>query len=288
MSPQPFKLSKIEQVINENYAGIHVLQIERNECDRVFSVISNERPLIFKFHDPLIVPNLAKLDKVYQICAEGKLTPELILNRQGRALFQANGWIVSLQIKKNRENASIEPDRFGLRVSKLHHLLKLLNFDEMANHLQRSVTNIAYLADRYGYKTMLPMLKRVEKLRLNKAHQLIHGDLHQGNVISSEGEYFFIDLDSANVFVPFSDIGFSAFRIFGFESDPIEAFMNAYNHHRAGEPVTRNLIFDFAVYNILQRILFIRSELERGNDCHLWDLSNQENYLAQVFEKWMI
>lgn len=286
ISQTAYDRSLAESIIADHYPDLGRFHLAAAGHHRLVAVEAAGRRYVLKRHDPLIAPNAEKLEQVYQACAAKKVVPGFRRTREGSMILAVDGGFFSLQERIVLPPAPVDPFELGLRVAKLHGCLAALPIPSMDNHLQRSVRPIGRLADRYGYSAYGAILNRVERALNDSSPQVIHGDLHPQNLICTRAGYRFIDLDSACVFLPASDVGFAAYRFFGADLRLIALYLLGYNLLSPGRPVTVEDVRNFVIYNILQRILFIHVENGRGDDSHLWDLPNQERYLAQVSKPW--
>lgn len=285
-----FKLDKkdiptiVQNILTSHYPDIKANTIAISNSPNIINIRQFGQQYILKIHNPLISDNLKQLEEIYYICSKNGLIPKIILSKAGKHIIKDGDIFVSLQKKIPHEEDEIDPIILGERVAQLHSVLSSLQIHHMENHLQRTVNDILKSSIQYGYENLIPLVMSVREIANRYPAQVIHGDLHIKNIMNHNRSIYFIDLDSANSSLPMSEIAFSAFKIFGFKDLSIRKYIDCYNKSSKWIKIEYEYIWHFVVFNILQRILFIRIEDNRGNDKIMWDLSNQERYLKDVLE----
>ncbi|WP_319577725.1 phosphotransferase [uncultured Desulfobacter sp.] len=139
------------------------------------------------------------------------------------------------------------------------------------------------MARDFGYEFLESKIKRVQQMTSSHSSQIVHGDLHQNNIIQVEDNVLFLDFDSCTHFLPQSDLAFCAFRMYDLRKEETKAYLQAY-HAEAGHRLEINHrdLTDLIIYTILQRIFFIKKEYKMGNKMWIIDLKNQESYLSNL------
>jgi len=278
-------LSFAKEILSLHYPGIDPSNITGYKKSNIFIVEGEGKQFILKRHETLLPSNLEILQVIYSICSRNGLVPLFVKSKDQKSIVDHSGVFFSLQMKMSNRVKGLDPVLLAQRVAKLHATLQTMQVNAMENHIQKSVEGMLSLAAKYGYGGLITIIKKVNKIVEDGPNQIIHGDLHVGNIIKSNSIYYFIDVDSANKFHPISDIAFSAFRIFGFDEKKIKKYIDSYNEQSNGLAVHyQKYMWHFVVYNILQRILFIKVQNDRGNSRWLYDLDNQERYLKDVIE----
>ncbi len=246
--------------------------------DGLFFFEAKGQGLILKRHNPLTRANLGPLLKIYALASNKGLIPTVRPTRQGRLLAQDEGLIFSVQ--EHKKNASKRPPELGLvsaRLARLHAVLADLETEPFCNHLQRVVPDVAAAAKAWGYGRLVPFINQAQEILTQERPQVVHGDLHPGNVIFDQREVWFIDLDSAATLAAASDVAFAAFRFGGL--DGFEEFVRGYNRAGPPQPMSPRGLASLVVYQVLQRLLFILIEAAAGREEWLVDLENQKRFL---------
>ncbi|RJP21640.1 MAG: hypothetical protein C4527_23395 [Candidatus Omnitrophota bacterium] len=273
----------VQEIIEEYYPNLHFgYRFGMEMYKNTFVISSDSRTLLLKFHNPLIRENKHLLENMYQTCSEKGLIPQIVPSREGAFLVEHKGVIASVQVKLDDEKTLIDPSTLGQRLSQLHSALRCIPCERVRNHLQRTVADIFQASIRYGYEYLHRYVEPVVMTAESPSAQLIHGDLHTHNLIQYNRMIYFIDLDSTTTFHPISDVAFAAYRLYGFDREKIQLLLNSYFEGTSFPRFKYEEIWPFVLYNILQRILFIRIEEDRGNTNWSYDLPSQNRYLRDV------
>lgn len=271
-----------EHILSSRYPGMYADSVRMGDKPNVLSFTAGGRDYIFKFHDRLMASNAHPLGKIYAACSAQGLTPRFIRSADGQPIIEVGGQYASLQERVAEAGSRISPRELGNRIGVLHRHLATLPFRDMRNHFQKTVRDMPDLADRYGYGALLPVVRQAETLIHSTGSQVIHSDLHPGNLLKTGQGIVFLDFDSACWASPLIDAAFAAFKFFHDRPGKIPGFLAGYNESPARGRLKPEEIYPVMVFNILQRILFIKIERDKGNDIHMWDLSNQESYLEKA------
>ena len=271
-------------LLGRHYAGINAREVSPSEQGNIFKVDAAGGPYILKHHELLAGAETTHLEQICGACSEAGITPRLVASDQGNYLVRQEGSVFSLQESVQDDGGEIMPEALGRSVARLHATLCSLSIPGFKNHLQRAVTDIEALATEHGYARFLPSIKKVLHMEKSSPLCVIHGDMHRSNIIASGGKLLFIDFDSANIFLPASDVAFSAYRIFGPDAGRINEYVGQYNRHAVSSEVNMEDLWHLVIYNIVQRILLILIDARDGSGTWLWDIPNQERYLQEVAE----
>lgn len=278
------KTSKTSKTVSKLLSSFYSIEgsyeIQPLERENIFLLNYDKKRLIFKFHNHTARPNIKELCDIYSVCSSNGFTPKVLSTKDGGLIGYTSEYIFSLQeflIEEEFRQDCLEV--FSKRLAGLHNLLGSLKHIKIKNHFERVVVDMSDTACTYGFKYLIPVLKEIEEIVEYTPMQLIHGDLHLKNIILQSDQLYFIDFDSANFFVPVSDVAFAAFRFTDANPTKMNWFVDLYNRYNSEFQIDQNHIWPFVVYNILQRILFIIVEYERGHKQWMVDMENQKQYL---------
>lgn len=265
---------------------IAVKRLEKiNENLFVFEGEQPDKRFVIKQHMPLCTPNFEELSKIYQLAGQYGFAPRNVPTKAGSYMGKWEGLIFSLQeFKAGEEINETYENLLAKRLAELHKLLSSNTLAPIVNHFNRAVTDIKSAARHYKFDYLIPSVRRVEELSQEFPRQIIHGDLHPGNIIFHKGNVFFIDFDSATYFITGIEVAFSAFRCLGGSPEKINRFVDVYNNFDPPCRIAKEYIWIFLAYCFIQRILFILIERDKGNLQWMADLGNQQRYLNSVLE----
>jgi len=273
---------KIEDILSTLYPRISYMAIRPTEKPLIFSIDTPTDQYLLKIHDPVLSPDAEILDALYDVCSRNKITPRFIPTVEGRFVQVYDNLKISLQERLQVDGVPPDPDQLGQSIRRLHTCLSSISGCVIVNHLYQEIADINTLAEQYGYSNQLWILDRVDALlSANDETQLIHGDLHNANVLCKDNHYYFIDLDSVTSFSPLCDLGLSGYRFFGLGKEKTKQFLLGYGVKNGRFYHHEDLIY-FALFNFLQRILYIRCRMDNGDGRFEWDLKNQEAYLSDT------
>jgi Ser/Thr protein kinase RdoA (MazF antagonist) len=240
---------------------------------------------ILKRHVFLRPETLAPLIRIYRLAGELGFSPKMISTRSGELIGTIESTYFSLQEFVDEDTpVAINQHQLAIRLAELHRFLCEYCPAPLINHLFRAVTNMRYMACSYGYDKLVPMICAVEDICRQTSHQIIHGDLHPGNIRCAAGKILFIDFDTATFQAAGMDVAFCAFRCTDGSAEEIYRFVELYNDRNPPERIKKAHIGKILAYTILQRILFILIEADQGRRQWLSDLNNQQRYLSMVFD----
>ena len=284
-------IDRNQEVINikDTIEALYPIAVARLEkIDENLFVLEDEQPdkrFVIKQHMPLCTSNFEELLKIYQLAGEYGFAPINVPTKAGSYLGKSEGFIFSLQEFLPGEEINEKYEiLLASRLAELHKLLSFNNLTPFVNHFKRVVTDIESAARHYKFDYLIPAVRKVEELSQEFPRQIIHGDLHPGNIIFHKGNVFFIDFDSATYFITGIEVAFSAFRCLGGSPEKINRFVDVYNSSDPPCPIAKEYIWQFLAYCFIQRILFILIERDKGNLQWMADLSNQQRYLKSILE----
>ncbi len=237
----------------------------------------------FKRHSFLANPNVRYLEVLYRSASDRCLVPRMFENVNGTLLAEEDGNFFSLQ-EYVESDACGKESEMPRRLAALHEAFADAEVEPFANHMGCTVTNLPQTLEYLGISEAMDAVSRVQAVLDDTEPVVIHGDLHQGNVLWQNGTPVFVDIDSAHYSHPMMDVAFSAFRILNANVRDAAAFAQAYAD-ASGRDMPVDLLWHFLVWAVSQRIAFIHLEAERG--CGMWipDLANQKKYLKAALQK---
>ena len=277
----------IKQLIDSFYSiTVHRIHKMSNSLFLITTKESSSVQYLFKIHLLFDLSQMDQINSIFQLVAEKHFSPLIIPDKKGLYISFYYNYAFSLQIFMEGNSISLEnKDLFAKRLAELHKFLNTCSDISVNNHFDRTVTDMNQYALFYGYEKLIPILDKVMTIKKNTPEQLIHGDLHANNIICCNNNIFFIDFDSMTFFLTIADVAFAGFRCYGMNKKRLYEFIHTYNQYNPPCPVNKAYIWHFLVYIILQRILFIHIENDKGNQLWITDLENQKNYLSIVLRQ---
>ena len=254
----------------------------------LFLIITNDSSIhyLFKIHYFFNQFHIDEINSTYKLISDNNFSPLIIPNIKGLYVSFYKDFVFSLQIfVEGKPFSSKCINLFAKRLADLHNLLNTYSNISVKNHFEKTVTDINEYASFYGYKNMLPIIDKVMTITKKKPKQLIHGDLHKDNIICYNNNIIFIDFDSMTIFSTIADVAFAGFRCFGLKKKYLYKFVDLYNQYNPPYKIEINYLWHFLVYMILQRILFIVIENDKGNKIWMTDLDNQKYYLSIILKQ---
>lgn len=238
---------------------------------------------IIKLHRIQGRDSLPVLSRIYQLAGEKGFSPKMVSTRNGDTIGSTKGVYFSLQeYMPGRLMEESDTALLPQRLAALHRLLCNNGPVSIVNHFFSLIPDIFEACRHYGYNNLLPIIADVEDYCKLHSPQVIHGDLHPGNILYYQNRIMFIDFDSATTLPVSMDVAFCAFRCLDGNAHAMTHFVENYNRSNPPSMVAGDRIWEQLAYLILQRILFIRIEQDKGNEQWLSDLENQHAYLNRV------
>jgi serine/threonine protein kinase len=271
----------LKAILNQHY-DISINSEIKVLAGNAYVFENNGRKLLWKRHNPLTIADVEQVDKIYRIAHREEFTPEMVPTVHGRFFCRSDNKIYSLQHYMDGKPVGVQDmTAVALRLFDLHQSLTLYDSEHFTSHFERIVPDIVTAARHYGYGNCCDTLNRALDAKHSSHRQVIHGDLHPKNLIKSRGNIFFLDFDSAHISSVEVDVAMAAFRLSGGDRMRMHLFVEAYNR-KSPRRVELQPVIMILVYLIVQRILFILIEKERGIHHWLEDLENQRRYLEQA------
>lgn len=281
----------IHSFLNRYFPDICIAGLHQSPYEHVWILhTGQEQEFVVKLHNPSVRNNLSSLETIYTVLSKERICPHFLRSKYDQCLTLFENHYVSVQknVPASSDIESVPPSMLAEKIALMHKTLGSIPGLQITNHLFKPFEKMKDLAERYGYQDYIHEIKTVQQIVTNSATQTIHGDLHKANFLVRGNDIYILDFDSATEFPPVSDTVFSAFRIFRNHPEKIRTFFNTYEQYAGYENNSiAELARPFIIYNILQRILFILDENDKGNREFLYDLENQQSYLARAVSDWV-
>ncbi|MFZ6028224.1 MAG: phosphotransferase enzyme family protein [Chloroflexota bacterium] len=275
----PLNREKILTLVNELYRlPNQVKKIQIISPDKVL-LHDNSGTFLFKRHITLEPDGIRELETIYRKSIASGLCPDFLPPRQGDIFGVSRGDVFSLQplLKNDAISVTQEPAKFGRALGRLHKALAGVLTKPLRSHFDQLLPSLVGPAKRYGLADIVSLIKEVENKRAT-CQDVIHGDLHPGNVLRHDGKILFLDLDSASSSAYEVDIAFAAFRFFHADRKAQNTFLHGYG---LPENYLDNL-WKYLIFTIAQRIIFILASREHDDKRWEYDLVNQMRFLQEA------
>lgn len=236
----------------------------------------------FKFHDKDTINDLNRIRELYAFLNKKDFMPEMIPTNCGDLIgtdanvsFSLNRWIDCHGYSDRYMGPIAE------KLARLHVELRKTGGPESRSHLDIMVnnSNIFNYLKRFYLDEYAWIVEKYYNDVMNNERQVIHNDLHLGNILFSEDEVYFIDFNSASYKNAAVDVANCAFRLSQASSQNMEDFTEIYNENQGSVIVNSEESWLIVAYNAIQRILFILLENHNGNAKWMSDLNQQRMYL---------
>ncbi len=264
---------QLQELLRTRYAGDFSLgeQLSRT----VHAVAGPDGPWLLKLHDEQVLPRAALLEQLYTVVTGAGLAPAMLPDRDGRLLGTMQGRVHSLQRRIAAGQQRPCPLALARKLAELHALLaKKCGGLEIANHFSTDHAALADCAGRHGLEAALPHLEQVAAWLDSQPHQMVHGDLHPGNVLAVGDALFFIDFDSATRLPAGAEAALSAWRCCA-DPELRRKSLAAYNLV-AGTALTPQDMARWLIFHTLQRMHYITAAADQGDERWLYDLPAQQ------------
>lgn len=237
----------------------------------------------FKFHDKDTINDLNRIRELHAFLNKKDFMPEMIPTNCGDPIgtdanisFSLNRWI-DCQGYSDRYMGPIAE-----KLARLHVELRKTGGPELRSHIDIKVNNnnIFDYLKRFYLDEYACIVEKYYDDVMNKDCQVIHNDLHLGNILFSRNDVYFIDFDSASYKNAAVDVANCAFRLSQVGSQNMEDFTEIYNENQDSVIVNSEESWLIVAYNAIQRILFILLENDDGNAKWMDDLDQQRMYLS--------
>lgn len=267
--------SELARLLASRYPGAR-LSAETPVSRTIWPVSFLGREYLLKLHDPWIKGRLDLLNAVHEAAKVNSLTPPMAEDRDGRLLGLYDGLPYSLHERQQTDMAGPpKPDRLATKLNDLHRALACCGQgSKLDNHFRTDTAILAKWADQAGFPHARQALEVVEDLLRWSPVQLLHGDMHPGNVLTCGRELFFVDFDSAVSLPVQAEVAFAAETFYGIGTQEAGLFLAFYSR-ACGIETTLSDACRWLVFHACQRLGFIFEQADLGNEGWMADLQPQ-------------
>ena len=237
---------------------------------------------LFKFHDKERLNDLDKIRELHACLNKKEFIPEMIPTNCGyligadkNILFSLNRWIDCQSYSDGYTGLTAE------KLARLHIELREIGGSGLRNHIDIRIndSNIFDYLKKFHFDEYICIVEKYYDYMINKDCQIIHNDLHLGNILFSNDDVYFIDFNSASYKNAAVDVANCAFRLSQAGSQSMDGFIEIYNKSQDSVIVSSDESWLIVAYNAIQRILFILLEDNDGNAKWMDDLNQQRMFL---------
>jgi Ser/Thr protein kinase RdoA (MazF antagonist) len=245
---------------------------------------ADRRTMFLKTFDPIFSDKADALGSLCAFISRTGLTPRLAADCNGELIPIFKGTRLMLQFSGQTGNDGALtrgtpcPELFAQALSALHEALR--NYSEappLHSHLEQDPQVLSDFACQLGLPEHVEALHRTAGVR----RQIIHGDLHPGNILLNSRGVIFLDFDSACVAPPRREAAFAAYRLFQTPSNR-RLFLDAYVRETGGPLFEFREMHEHLFHVILSRIHFILMSATRHETRFLYDLPLQMQRLEEI------
>ena len=238
---------------------------------------------VFKYHADWAFDRVPFMEEVYQAVSESGIASTLYLGADGQLFHQFEGGLYSLQRMVAGKPPTIsDGETVAVSLADLHAVLARVSFGPIEHHLRPVTRGLLERAHGYGLKAEAKVIEFADEYLRNSPVQIVHGDLHPGNILVNGDKAMFIDFDSAHTGNSFQEFVLAAFRLYGADCDSVMRFIEGCEMFPAQFGKQSILMGSLAVHGIMRRLVFILSERERGITSWVDDLENQRYLLSEA------
>lgn len=276
-----FSLNDIKLFVEQNYDFEVISFIEKGPTPYLYLIHAQKQKLFLKFHDPRTFQASNILERVFQVIGDKHLGAQYILSKSGKLINISQNLAFSIFHYIPGFSATKEQDIIPSLVS-LHQTLGSINGHTLKNHFNREIGKLSQHLIEFNLAHYHPIISSVEQIAQSYPKQIIHGDLHKGNIIVNQTDVRFIDFNAAKYWLPYSDVSFCAFRHCDNDYNFYIQFIMKYSALSGKEPIEIGTACALTIYEILERIVFILLKSKQGDTYWEIDLDNQYKLLEQA------
>lgn len=249
----------------------------------LFETFNGHGPCLLKRYRLLRPENAPILDRLLVACNEKSLVPRHFPARDGSLVAEIGG--VCYSLVRREEILPLNPDgdypAVARTLAAFHGTaLGVPCETELRPPLQVEPGRLRELAD-VAHPELVPLLEAYDDARPHLPIQLVHNDLHPGNVIMTAAGALLLDLESFSHNPRVGDVLFAAMRLGRQDPTRFRSFVDAYEDARPLDPVERELGPAVLLGDMARKVGFILHRADEGDPFFLKDL---DNYLG--FIRW--
>ncbi len=250
----------------------------------LFETLNGNDPCLLKRYRLLRPENAPILDRLLAACSENSLVPRHFPDSDGSLVVRADCHLYSLM--RREDIRPLNPDEDLPAVARI-----LADFHgaalgvpcetELEPPLKVEPGRLRELADA-AHPELVPLLDAYDDARPHLPIQLVHNDMHPGNVITTaSGTVLLLDLESFSHNPRVGDVLFAAMRLGRQDPTHFRRFVEAYEDAQPLDPVERELGPAVLLGDMARKVGFILHRADKGDPFFLKDL---DNYLG--FIRW--
>lgn len=204
---------------------------------RNFHIISDEEQYVLRWLDVRGKTSLERLKEIQgnMIASQLGIGPKIFTTFSDESLLMEyiNG-------TPTTKEDTLSP-KFIANIKKLHGASESIEYHETFFDFVRKRLNTANTEHiplpTQSIRLMLKKMDKIEKQLDNTSTVFCHNDLHAGNVIKRDDDYYFIDWTDCSMGDPFQEIGYIA-AVYNLSKEEKEALLSAYLGHYPSEEET--------------------------------------------------
>ncbi len=287
MNQNLFKQTELDQLSHEfgfsQLTSKHIVPFD--DSMHLFLVNDGQKKKLLKWHWIIPEKNIKKFEQVLWTCSHKKITPHLFPTQQNTLICQCGNKFYSLI--NYVQICPLKPEKYyhaiAKTIAKMHKALAEVEHDNIMAPLAIKPNQLKAVLKNNQHSDLISYIDKAEQLNDTVRWQLVHNDLHTGNIISSVfGKIFIIDYESFSKNPLVGDVLFAAFRLSGGYNQTFFKILEAYNTHN---PLTIAEIKHgllILLTDFIKKLGFILLQKKKGNDYYMKDYPKYQNFIEQT------
>jgi Ser/Thr protein kinase RdoA (MazF antagonist) len=170
-------------------------------------------------------------------------------------------------------------------IARMHRSLAEISHDRIRAPLAVESKRLKRILRENRFEALFPYLDEAENIKRNIRWQLVHNDLHPGNIISSvTGKIYLLDFESFSANPLVADVLFAAFRLVGGFSRNFFRFLKMYDMFNPLDEIEKQKGLVLLAADFIRKLGFIMAEQEKGNEYYMKDYAKYQSYIHQTLE----
>jgi len=264
-----------------NEKSIHFFN---NVNNRILSIKYNDETYLLKKHSMLDQTAVHTLEQLFDEFQKFYITAPMMKTVNNTYIICIDGSYYSLLKKLNTNNINIKSHlkKIAQKIAMMHMVMDKVKNKTLKSPLFVSTEKNISLLENYNLSYLIPII--TNDVFNPICFQLVHNDLHIGNVIATNSDnIYIIDFDCLSYNSLIADIVFAAFRLTGGFQTP---FINFLKYYDEISPINRSEIqfgYLFLLKDFTRKLCFILKEHERGNFFYYnKDLKKYLNFIRET------
>jgi len=281
---KPINSILINSIINEygftNEKLVDFFHYGKN--NKVLLIGYKGESFLLKKHTMLKPHAVNTLEQLFDKFQTNKITTPMIKTKNDRFIlsFDNNYYSMLKYIEVNKISTNNELKKVAQKIAKMHRLMAMIDHKTLKSPLYVSPEKRIFLLNKYNLSFLISI---ITKNIIDSIHyQLVHNDLHIGNIIStSSNDIYIIDFDCFSYNSLISDITFAAFRFTGgFQT----SFFDFIRYYDQVSPIRNEIQYGYILLlkDFVKKLCFILKEYEIGNFSYY--KKDYKKYLAFIRE----